>query len=115
MDLKQLSAKLDSLLQFDESGRGKNPLYDPRATNDGIRRLNGKGRHMRVPLDRVVSTQATVHTQKVKDMAGKLRNGVKGKPTANLRGGMFVLTDGNHRAAAHKIAGRKTIKILVQR
>lgn len=110
--LQQLSARLDAILSLDESGRVQNPLYEAQARNTGIRRLSGRGRHMRVSLDRVVSTQATVNDKAVNSIS--LRK-ASHKPTANYRDGRFILTDGNHHAAAHVRQGRRTIRILVQR
>lgn len=114
-----LSKRLDDIIEFKgcvlSNGRAHNPLYDPEAV-PAVHHI-GEGSLQSVPLNQIVSTQATINRRKVRSMKERLQRGTAkpgSPPVLSKQGKRLIVLDGNHRLAAALRAGKRSVKAIVQ-
>lgn len=98
-------------------GRAYNPLFDPEAAAIKGTHKVGEGERMSVPLNKIISPQATIYGRKARSIKGKVERGTfksDSLPTLKKVGDKYVVHDGNHRLVGMLRAGKRRALALVQ-
>jgi hypothetical protein len=79
-----------------------------------VEQRNKYGEIKDIPIDAVLATETHLHKDHIDSiLKGSVAKSSSGLPILYKMGNVFFVGDGNHRVAAEKIRGSKTVKALV--